>query len=293
MYAFGMPMDQVNLIGQLRKRIAQMESERRFDNKAYPEGLVRFPGVLPGQGFFPGGDGLWRDDPNSAAMHELTTGGIMVLGNDFGCLDSEDARSPGFNQCLPRGYENPPTWTFFKELYGKSVPKNECFFTNAYLGLRRCSKSTDPCPKKVKITGLSPGLKDEKFLPFCQEFFECQLSILRPRVIICLGHEPRKFLAQFLAPSRESTTPLLDKMRPWKNNSISFNRLDKVCAPILDCSALLCDKFTHDFKATVIAHTSFAWSTHNKHPRTYKDKDGKVKYGKDAEVAILKEALSR
>jgi hypothetical protein len=63
-----------------------MEEEKRFNGKAYPEGMSVFPFRLAGQGFFPGGDGLWRDDTQLAASSPglVSVGGIMFLGNDFG-----------------------------------------------------------------------------------------------------------------------------------------------------------------------------------------------------------------
>jgi hypothetical protein len=48
-------------IEMLRQHIKQLENELRFHGEPYPDGLVAFPGVLQGQGFFPGGDGLWRE----------------------------------------------------------------------------------------------------------------------------------------------------------------------------------------------------------------------------------------
>jgi hypothetical protein len=71
----------------LRDKIDQLEQERRFEGN-YPKGMARFPGKLTGQGFFPGGDGLWRDDVQGPSTSPFPVGGIMFLGNDFGTLES-------------------------------------------------------------------------------------------------------------------------------------------------------------------------------------------------------------
>lgn len=121
-------------IERLRAKLADLESQIRFDQAPYPEGLTGFPGILTGQGFFPGGDGLWRDSPLDPPSNNYPVNGIMVLGNDFGCLDNpNNSRSPGFRQWLNMGYENPPTWKI-KETFRKAgLPPEQCFFTNAYL----------------------------------------------------------------------------------------------------------------------------------------------------------------
>ena len=106
----------------------------------------------------------------------------MVLGNDFGCLSNSDPRSPGFVQCLDRGFEDPPTWGIEETLRRAGLPGDRCFFTNAYLGLRTA----------IKTTGASPGVTNSEFQKTCQEFLERQLVMQRPSLIVCLGHEPRK-----------------------------------------------------------------------------------------------------
>lgn len=93
----------LNELESLRGRIAELEAPRSFDGESYPPGLTSFPGVLPGQGFFPGGDGLYRDSVSSSDAPPFPVGGVMVLGNDFGCLDNPDPRNPGFLQCLLKG----------------------------------------------------------------------------------------------------------------------------------------------------------------------------------------------
>src|SRR5579859_6771598 len=116
----------------LWKRIHELETECRFAGKPYPNGMAVFPGRLTGQGFFPGGDGLWRED--NSIKFSLTApfpvGGIMFLGNDFGTLKS-------FKKVLPRGYEDVPTWRHLRQRLNKAtIPGEIGFYTNAVLGLR-------------------------------------------------------------------------------------------------------------------------------------------------------------
>ena len=158
-------MASMSSLEKLRKRIKILELESRFDGKAYPPGLTRFPGVLKVQGFLPGGDGLWRNDPASTNAPPFPVGGIMILGNDFGCEDNPDLTNPGFKQCLVKGFEDPRTWSIKDTLTKAGRLGEQCFFTNAYLGLRTASSST----------GKSPGAKVQAFKAMCRRFLHDQI----------------------------------------------------------------------------------------------------------------------
>jgi len=164
----------MNEIDRLREQIKQLESELRFDGHPYPEGLTGFPGILPGQGFFPGGDGLRRNNPAFKEAPSFPAGDIMILGNDFGCLDNPAPRSPGFQQCLEIGFEDPPTWNIKDTLRKAGIQGELCFFTNAYLGLRTGTKPT----------GESPAAKNKSFKTTCQDFFRYQVEVQKPRLIV-------------------------------------------------------------------------------------------------------------
>jgi hypothetical protein len=245
----------------LRQHINQLENELRFHGEPYPDGLVAFPGVLQGQGFFPGGDGLWRECPTDASSGRFPLGGIMVLGNDFGCLSNSDPRSPGFMQCLDRDYEDPPTWGIKEALRRAGLPGDRCFFTNAYLGLRTA----------LKTTGASPGVTDSEFQKICREFFEHQLVMQRPSLIVCLGHEPRKFVA----------ATLFTKNHIWGRDKISFPNLDRKCDPIVRGRISIGGNLLSPL-IVVVAHPSYAWSTHAQSPRSFAGETGKA-----AEDALL------
>ena len=160
-------------VESLWTRLAAMEAERRFNGHAYPEGMKSFPFRLRGQGFFPGGDGLWRDDADLCASSSglLPVGGIMFVGNDFGTLAQ-------FQKLKTRSFENPPTWRHLKERIARAeVSKNCVFCTNAVMGLRSHGKALD----KRRWEAM-PG-----FGQFCREFFAYQVETMKPRLIVVLG----------------------------------------------------------------------------------------------------------
>lgn len=154
-------------------RITKMQDERRFSGNSYPDSMTAFPFRLRGQGFFPGGDGLWRDDRGLELPSDgqISKRGLMFVGNDFGTLSS-------YTKLRPRGYENPPTWRHLKARISTSgVPTSFVFATNAVLGLRTEGKALDK-----KDWESMP-----KFADFCREFFEFQVKTTEPKLIVVLG----------------------------------------------------------------------------------------------------------
>jgi hypothetical protein len=166
-----------------------MEAERRFDGREYPAGMCPFPFRLTGQGFFPGGDGLWRQDSELAqpSTGVLPQGGIIFLGNDFGTLQS-------YLKLRAKGYENPLTWKHLKQrVRDAGLPQGLTFFTNAVLGLRKEGKALD---KKDWAT--MPGFAD-----FCRRFLIYQIELLRPKLVVVLGPQSRATF-DVLAQDRKS-----------------------------------------------------------------------------------------
>lgn len=264
------PMDKIE---RLRERIAELESERAFNGRSYPEGLTGFPGVLTGQGFFPGGDGLWRTIPSSTDKPPFPIGGITILGNDFGCEDNSDPKNLGFIQCLDRGFEDPPTWSINETLRKSDIPGECCFFTNSYLGLRTKTDPAKPC----KSTGPSPGAQNSRFTRMCRAFLAFQIETQRPRMIICLGHEPRTFVAPVLLPRKHA----------WNRKNLSFPQLDLECDQVLSASIRLTGGDVLTALLVVIAHPSFAFATHSK-PASMRTFEGHS--GEAAELSLLRKA---
>lgn len=160
----------------LRKKLADLEAEGRFDGRAYPKHMEPFTAVLTGQGFFPGGDGLWRDPDalDRKSPYAFSIGGIMFLGNDFGVQED-------FEKRIPYSYENPLTWKRLRrriEISG--VPGSRGFYTNAYLGLRGDGSAIGKRPIKDP--------KDESsYNKLCADYLKFQIRTQRPRLIVALG----------------------------------------------------------------------------------------------------------
>ena len=148
---------------------------------SYPDGVIEIPGRIPGTAFFPGGSGLWNTQPQTLPP-SVPTGGSIIVGHNF---DSE----AGFQRSLHHAGENlkSATWrnllAFLKQV---GISPEQCFFTNAYVGLRAGDRAM----------GAFPGARDHDFACWCRNFLLDQLRLIQPRLILTLGvHVPR-----FLAP---------------------------------------------------------------------------------------------
>ena len=138
--------------------------------------MVRNDRYLSGLGFFPGGTGLWeKGDENIAGKS------IMVLGQDFGTIeyflnlkgDTESDKQSTWRNLL----------TVLKEA---GIQPTDCFFTNAFLGLREGLQ---------KMVGKTPAWQKQDFVIACQKFFLQQFSIQKPQLILVLGENPARFLS--------------------------------------------------------------------------------------------------
>lgn len=172
-------------VDALRSHLTALELAARFDGRAYPEGLEPVPRALVGQGFFPGGDGLWRDaDPEALrrpSPYTFPVGGIMFLGNDFGTL----ARFPKSGL-----YENVPTWRWLRErLDHAGLPGWLGFYTNAYLGLRS------------DRSALAHPMDHPGYRAACAEYLAVQLRIQMPKLVVVLGGRPAGLLGPLIGLS--------------------------------------------------------------------------------------------
>jgi len=170
--------EKVVSVGSLWRRLEAMEEERRFDGRAYPVGMSCFPFRLKGQGFFPGGDGLWRDDLHVAQVSQglAAVGGVMFLGNDFGTLKS-------YERLRKKGFEDPLTWKHVKQRVCRAeLPASFTFFTNAVMGLRDGGTALE----KKDWDGLP------RFKAYCYEFLAFQIETLRPRLTVVMGPAPQR-----------------------------------------------------------------------------------------------------
>ena len=229
----------------------------------YPDGVVAVPARIPGVAFFPGGSGLWGAAPGKP-LPSMPTGGIMVLGHDF---HSEK----GFHASLAQGtevsdvprdnYRIPATWTNLRRLFTEAdVPMERCFFTNAYMGLR----------KGDATTGRFPGSRDHGFVKRCRQFFLRQVEAQQPSVILTLGTWVPAFIA-----------PLSDQLEGWKSVG-SIRSLDKA-GPIVRGVRF------HDVNAPACTVAGLT------HPSLRGSNVGRRRYGglegHAAELAMIREAV--
>lgn len=206
-------------------KLAEMEARVSFSGNAYPDGMCTFPFRLQGQGFFPGGDGLWRNEhelsePSSGAIPRH---GVMFLGNDFGTLES-------FHRLRGRGFENPPTWRHLKaRVLRAKLPPDQVFCSNVVIGLRNGVGDSALAKKKWKTL--------QGFPQFCREFLEFQLTAVQPVLVVTLGPEAAESVAELtrLVPSRSLckmavgnlNTHVLSMTHPYGDFNLSHERLQR------------------------------------------------------------------
>jgi hypothetical protein len=220
----------------------------------YPPGVEAVPERIGGTAFFPGGRGLWMPDL-MLAPPEMPIGKVMIVGQDF-----HSVRNYKKSLALGCSTRNPTWRNLVRLLKAAGIRPGDCFFTNAYMGLRSGDRST----------GQFPGLRDAAFIDRCRLFFLLQLKVLRPRLIVGLG----KRVAQFLG----SVTPYLAS---WTSCN-TMTQIDAVGA--LQRNIMFPDADGLVATLAVVTHPSILGA--NLTRRRYK---GLV--GRKAEVKLLSDAL--
>jgi hypothetical protein len=158
---------------------------RRLEALAsYPPGVIPVPEYLRGTAFFSAAAGLVVTDSNGP-LPPFPFGGVMFVGHN---LDSERA----FRRRLVSGraHGGPDrlmlTWrNLYRLLDAAGLAGADCFFTNAYVGLKA---GDDP-------TGRFPGAADGEFRLWCRGFLEEQIAVMKPRAVASLGSGSRRFLS--------------------------------------------------------------------------------------------------
>lgn len=222
--------------------------------KLHATGVMPVPKQIQGTSFFPGGVGLWVDQIGN--IPPFPVGGVMILGHDFHSFSGYEASRKAGKES-----DKSPTWKNLIELLQLvSISTEQCFYTNAYMGLREGSKTT----------GKFPGASSEIFKQKCQQFFLHQTSVQKPSLIVSLGGHVPLFLA-----------PLSKQLRSWENTNRFSDR---------DCRNLsLIDNVTFDgcdappCVVTSILHPSYRKA--NIHRRQWSSFQGD-----EAEIAMLKQA---
>lgn len=223
----------------------------------YPAGVCAVNGHVAGIGFFPGGDGLWKEAMASIRL-PMPVGEIMILGHNF---DSE----AGFRKSVERGSESlqAPTWrNLLNLLQTARIQPHSCFFTNVYMGLIAEGSNT----------GRFPGAKDPVFVARCLDFLEEQIAVLRPAIILSLG----AYVPPLIAEAAEN-------LSGWKGIN-SLKALDNTGIPKVDAVKF---RKIKAFETTVIALTHPAQRHLNVGKRVYRGFSGH-----EAELTMLNEALT-
>lgn len=235
----------------LKPRLIDSLFEKLQSIDHYPEGVIRARARISGTAFFPGGNGLWD------AEQDLPIAKVMVLGHNF---DSEK----GFEKSLAQGQENTKgaTWRNLLDLLGAvNISPLDCFFTNAYMGIKQGDEAT----------GKFPGAKNPQFVDACQKFLLEQIKAQQPKLIITLGNHVPAFIAPL---SRELTSwcdcesvTTLDAMNRQLISPVHFSEIA-------------------EYATTIAALTHPSFRRLNVKYRKYNGLTGN-----DAELSLLKDAV--
>lgn len=109
---------------------------------------------------------------------------IMFVGHNFDSIRA-------FNKAHEDGGE--PDGQFWKKLlgilHGAALSPEQCFFTNALMGLKPGSS-----------TGSMPS--DSKYRKQCAMFLRKQVEIVKPKAVIALGVKAESYVARLDKPSK-------------------------------------------------------------------------------------------
>jgi uracil-DNA glycosylase len=192
--------------------MSEIETLRQIvDQMYYPQGIIsKVNGEINGPGFFPGAYGMLTQSDRISDKQ------IMVLGQD-------QDNTKGFEQSLRAKRETySQTWTNLLGLFKEAqIDRSQCFFTNCLMGIRQNATTN---------TGVSPGYKDAEFRRNCLEFLSFQISLQRPKVILCLGQMSIKMLCEVSGQLDQELKGLgtiikIDEANKAVNFAVSFDNI--------------------------------------------------------------------
>jgi hypothetical protein len=161
---------------------------RLRDCNCYPAGVVPVAEHIGGTAAFPAGAGLYRvgyDDP----LPPFPVGGVMFVAHN---VDAEEAFEERLARREPHG-GSIRTMSYWRGMYAlldaACLDRSECFFTNAYVGLKRGGRPEG-------LLGLGRG---DEFRQWCAGFLEEQVRIMRPRLVAVVGRPAWTFVARMAA----------------------------------------------------------------------------------------------
>ncbi len=214
----------------------------------FPDGIEPIPKMINDTSFFPGGIGFF-DSKQVYISPE-----ILILGQDFSNVEEHKKMLDGKIKDI-----NSQTWKRMLLLLAEAgIDPNKCFYTNAFMGLR----------KEGSSVGKFIGFQYPGYLRNNDEFLKFQLDIIKPKLIIVMG----KFAPLVLA--RLSTD-----LKPWESIQ-SFNDIDERKIALMESVNF----GNHCSTCCIIVHTSYRHL--NVRSRKYKEFSGD-----DAEIELIKDAI--
>jgi uracil-DNA glycosylase len=174
-------------------------------------------------GFFPLGLGILTKNNKTNKIpptNEIEEGGVMVLGNDFGTISYVE------NDCNYIGETDGRT---VNNLLGKvMLDVNNTFFTNFYLGVRQVSGRYEGTTMIKRIFDGKPNKLKENYKQLCYDFFITQLELVKPKIVICLGHDVKDALIETCQITEWKKSDSLKKIYVRGNYSLPNNKLGKM-----------------------------------------------------------------
>jgi len=235
--------------------------------RPYPKGVVPMPRYIGGPSFFPGGAGL-TNAPVEGPLPPWPLGGVMIVAHNFDC-------EAGYTRAM----RMPPSAlardtsvtrrTLDRLLTEAGIPLEQCFYTNAYVGLKEGDNSV----------GVFPGSRNADFVRQYHAFLLAQVQLQQPRLILSLGGDVLRFLAMW------ESVP--DLFRAWAGARTTRDVDARGAALVPDVH------FPHvSHSTTVVALTHPAIWASNVRWRRY-SAGGNTYEGAGAEKALLRDGIAR
>jgi hypothetical protein len=147
-------------------------------------------------GFFPLGLGILTENNKVKAgqlTDEIDEGGVMVLGNDFGTI----SYVKGVKQYSTEVGETNSTTIKNILNFIRPLQTDKTFFTNINLGIRLDDGRFNGTTMIKRVCDNNPFRIKHEYSDLCSKFFITQLQTVKPRKVICLGHEVKNALINF------------------------------------------------------------------------------------------------
>jgi hypothetical protein len=194
-------------------------------------GMVNLYGKMQ-YGFFPLGLGILTENntiKDGFLTEEVEEGGVMVLGNDFGTVSYvyDVIKDSG-----EIGEINSKTIANIRKR-GVKIDYKNTFFTNLYMGLRLddgCFAGTTMTKRFCKE---KPFKIKKEYYDLCLNFFVMQLELLKPRIVICLGHEVKNAVIEAFTIRDWKKTDSFLKLYSEKTYSLVIEGRNKMTLAVI------------------------------------------------------------